>query len=114
MAKPRILFICTANINRSRTAEDLFKSSDKYEVQSAGFVIMSMSGQILTQELVNWANRIFLMNEVEDGHLAKLNEGFDVSGKDVTVLNIRDIYNRGDNILVQLLLNKLASYGIDL
>jgi len=113
LAKRKLLFICTANINRSRTAEDLFKNSDKYEAQSAGFMMISgTSGQIVTQELVNWADNIFVMDEVRDGHLRKLKSGFDVTGKQVEVLDIQDMYDRGNFILVDLLLSKLASCGV--
>jgi len=34
--RERILFVCTANVDRSRTAEDLYRADERYEVRSAG------------------------------------------------------------------------------
>lgn len=112
MIKPKLLFICTANLNRSRTAEDLLNNSDKYEVQSAGFRMIQGSGQLVTQELVNWADRIFLMNEMLDAHLTLLRSNFYINGKDVVVLDVEDRYNRGNEVLIRILRRKLSSYGI--
>jgi len=33
--RERILFVCTANIDRSRTAEDMYREDARYEVRSA-------------------------------------------------------------------------------
>ena len=112
MTKSRLLFICTANLNRSRTAEDLLKKSDRYEVQSAGFRMINGSGQLVTQELVNWADRIFLMNEKFDAHLSLLRSNFDLTGKDVIVLDIADIYSRGNAVLIEILKSKLSNHGV--
>ncbi len=113
MAKRKLLFICTANINRSRAAEDLFKNSEKYEARSAGFMMISgRSGQVVTQELVNWADNIFVMDELLDGHLRKLKLGFNLSGKQVDVLNITDMFDKEDPFLKNMLSDKLARYGV--
>jgi protein-tyrosine-phosphatase len=34
--RKRILFVCTANQRRSKTAEDLYGHDDRYEVKTAG------------------------------------------------------------------------------
>jgi protein-tyrosine-phosphatase len=36
VSRQRILFVCTANVDRSRTAEDLYRADPRYEVLSAG------------------------------------------------------------------------------
>ncbi len=112
--KPRLklLFICTANVSRSRTAEDLLKNSKYYEVQSAGIRQHELGGQLVTQELADWADRIFVMDENNDRHLSYLRKNLKVFGKDIYVLNIPDIYRRGDNVLVDLLKTKLNQYGV--
>lgn len=112
MGKPRLLFICTANINRSRASEDLFKDSDKYEVQSAGLIEHRLGGQVVTQDLINWADRVFVMDEKNDCHLTLLNSRFNTNGKRVDVLDIIDMYSRGNELLIELLKSKLASFGI--
>ena len=116
--KPRILFICTANINRSRAAEDLFANHNKYEVRSAGFEFVEVNerevtGQILTQELVDWAkDMIFVMDETNDHHHTRLVKRFKVDPTKVHILDIPDVYRRGNGHLVELLKSKLAAFGI--
>jgi len=111
--KAKLLFICTANINRSRAAENLFANSSRYEAKSAGFTMLDLSGQALTQELINWADRIFVMDEASDRHITKLRAGFDVQNKDVVVLGIPDKYDRKDRNLSAILKKKLTSHGIE-
>ena len=112
MIKPKLLFICTANINRSRTAEDLFNGSDEYEAKSAGLIEHDEGGQVVTQELVDWADRIFVMDETNDQHRTRLTRMFEMRGKEVSVLGIPDRYGRGEQVLVKLLKSKLATLNI--
>mgnify|MGYP001590929593 FL=1 len=112
MSKPKLLFICTANINRSRTAEDLFNGSDEYEAKSAGLIEPDYGGQVVTQELVDWADRIFVMDEINDQHRTRLTRMFEMRGKEVNVLGIPDRYDRGEMALVILLKSKLAVLNI--
>lgn len=109
--KLKLLFICTANISRSRTAEDLFAGRDDYEVQSAGFKQYSRTGQLVTQDLIDWADRIFVMDENNDHHLSQLREKFDIFDKDIYVLGIPDVYDRGDASLIAILKDKLRGIG---
>ena len=112
--KPKLLFICSCNISRSRTAEDMFADSDKYEVKSAGFLMFDeRSGQLVTQELVDWADQIFLMDEKHDKHLSKLKNGFNIENKTVILLGIPDIYNRGNKNLKRILRNRFRMCLID-
>src|SRR3989344_3074461 len=117
-AKAKLLFICTANINRSRAAEELFFNSSKNEVQSAGFNFCKVNedrvtGQILNQKLVDWADIVFVMDETNDRHLTRLRAGFDVQNKDVVVLGIPDKYDRKDRNLSATLKKKLTGHGIE-
>ena len=109
MARAKLLFICKANISRSRTAEDLFKNSGQYEVQSAGIMWYEDGGQMVSQGLISWADQIFVM---ENWQLEYLCSTFDVEGKRVTVLEIPDIYGRGDRNLIKILVSKLTVLGI--
>ncbi|MBI2068531.1 MAG: HD domain-containing protein [Candidatus Yanofskybacteria bacterium] len=111
--KAKLLFICTANTNRSRAAEDLFADSSRYEAKSAGFKMLESSGQVLTQELINWADKIFVMDEISDHHLTRLRSGFDVQNKDVVVLDIPDRFGRKDRNLSAMLKQKLVGHGIE-
>ena len=108
----KLLFICSANIARSRTGENLLAGSCEYEVKSAGFFMENGSGQLVTQELVDWADLIILMDEVCDRHLTRLILGFKLDNKPVAVLGIPNRYQPGDPVLVALLKEKLAMIGI--
>ena len=64
--RERILFVCTANIDRSRTAEDMYREDARYEVRSAG--VAPFATVVLTRDLLLWADRVFVMSEREDQH----------------------------------------------
>ncbi len=109
MARTKLLFICKANVCRSRTAEDLFRDSSQYEVKSAGIRWHKDGGQVIGQGLINWADRIFVM---ERWQLEYLSTTFDIEGKIIIVLDISDIYGRGDGTLINTLVLKLGALGI--
>ena len=110
MTKPKtkLLFICSGNRDRSPTAEDLFRDSNDYEAKSAGTHPLAV--QRITQELIDWADKIFVMSELEDGHLTFLERRFDLKGKAVYDLEIPDRYERGSQELVNLLASRLSRY----
>jgi predicted protein tyrosine phosphatase len=93
----KLLFICTENQMRSRTAEKMYDSFSGYEVKSAG---TELSARIpLTQEHVQWADMIFVMEPV---HLERLQieYGDSLSGKRIICLNIPDIYRFMEPVLI--------------
>lgn len=83
--KPKLLFICTSNITRSVTAEAIAKRAG-YEAKSAGTALHA--AKRVTQELIDWADMIFVMNEQAEKHLSFLKEHFDLQGKEVIDLNV--------------------------
>lgn len=105
----RILFVCTANQHRSRTAEDLYNSDPRFEVRSAGTDASEEypDERRLTEEDVSWADIIFVM---ERYHLRFIEERFPAGARKVVLLNIPDVYYRGDPRLVELLRERLAPY----
>lgn len=52
--RERILFVCTANRDRSPTAEDLYANDARYEVRSAGTWQYAVTP--ISDELVAWAD----------------------------------------------------------
>lgn len=55
---PRVLFVCTANLQRSPTAEDLFqKRNGVWQTKSAGGMPF-LGRNLLTQQLIDWADLI--------------------------------------------------------
>jgi len=104
----RLLFICTANSERSPTAEDLFRTSRRYEAASAG--VHPAARRVATQDLVDWADVIFVMSEAEDAHATILERSFDLSGTREVDLGIPDMYPRGSETLKELLHGRLSRY----
>ena len=106
--RERILFVCTANVDRSRTAEDLYRGDPRYEVRSAG--VAPFATVPVTRELLLWAERIFVMCEREDRHHTALKLRFPDVDRPVVDLGIEDRWVRGDPELVRRLLRGLRPY----
>lgn len=92
--KIHFLFVCSAGINRSPAAAQLFEKSGSYEAKYAGIHGATLRDgsrtNELTQELVDWADKIFVMDEKTEGQLTYINEHFSVEGKHIAVLDIPD------------------------
>jgi predicted protein tyrosine phosphatase len=101
----KILFLCTANIQRSRTAEDHFHENyPEHSYKSAGLsekYCKQHGTTVCTTELLDWADKVFAM---ETMHLQRIDE---YAGKryldKVENLVIEDIYQYMHPALVQLL-----------
>jgi predicted protein tyrosine phosphatase len=106
--RQRILFVCTANIDRSPTAEELYAGDPRYEVLSAGtadFATIPINDRILA-----WAERIFVMNEREDGHLSAIRRRFPELDRPIVDLDVEDRWFRSDPELVALLRARLTPH----
>lgn len=100
-----ILFICSQNRLRSPTAEQLYLDTPGMDVASAG---LNNDAEItVTPELLEWADRIFVM---EKNHRNRLSKKFrpHLQGKRVTCLDIPDDYDFMDEILLMILEQKLT------
>lgn len=108
MRREHILFVCTGNIDRSRTAEDLYRGDPRYEVLSAGTALFAMVP--VTRDLLRWADRVFVMCEREDRHQTLLKLRFPDVDRPVVDLDVEDRWHRGDPELVRRLLKKLEPH----
>jgi protein-tyrosine phosphatase len=106
--RERILFVCTGNIDRSRTAEDLYHDDPRYEVRSAGTAPFATTP--ITRELLAWADRVFVMCEREDRHATQLRLRFPDVARPVVDLDIADLWRRGDAELVSRIVRGLATH----
>jgi predicted protein tyrosine phosphatase len=106
--RERILFVCTANVDRSRTAEDLYRGDERYDVRSAG--VAPFATVVLTRDLLLWADRVFVMNEREDQHRTIIRIRFPDVDRPVVDLDIEDRWIRGDPELVALVLRRLRPH----
>lgn len=96
----KVLFVCTANVDRSPTAEALFRGHPGVEVASAGTARDAV--RPLTSEIIARADLIIVM---EEAHREAINARFATSlkAKHIVSLDIPDHYKRGDPELVKLL-----------
>lgn len=99
-----LLFICTINRMRSCTAETIYGTNPAYKVKSAG--IDPSAPRQVTAELLRWADKIFVM---ENMHRAFITEKFpeiDLSHK-LIVLGIPDCYYYMEPELIDLLKSRI-------
>jgi predicted protein tyrosine phosphatase len=95
-----ILFICSRNQWRSRTAETIFKNDPDHQVRSAG---TAEDARIrVSEKLLVWADLIFVM---EKKHRERLREKFEsaISEKEIIILDIPDVYEYMDEELIEQL-----------
>jgi predicted protein tyrosine phosphatase len=106
--KERILFVCTANLDRSPTAEDLYRNDPRYEVKSAGTA--PFAANPITRDLLLWADRVFVMCEREDRHHTEIKHRFPMLDSKIIDLDLEDRWHRGHPELVRRLLKKLTPH----
>lgn len=95
-----LLFVCTSNRLRSPTAETHFGKQAGYETRSAG--TDQEASQQVTQELIDWADIIFVMEAVHRKKLEKRFKG-QIDRARLITLGIMDIYDRDQPDLIEIL-----------
>lgn len=106
-----ILFLCTANLQRSKTAEEIFRAANsEHEYKSAGLsskYVQKANSTLCTEEMLKWAVRIYVF---EQQHIDRIKEHTGVVYlPKITNLNIPDNYQYFQRELVLLLLNRVSS-----
>lgn len=61
ISKRNILFVCSRNKWRSKTAETIFKKKSNFNVKSAG--TSKTAERTINLELISWADEIFVMEK---------------------------------------------------
>ena len=103
----KILFVCSANVDRSPTAERIYKDCAGLEVKSAG--VGSHARQPVIQKLLEWADVILCM---EKRHKQCIVEDFTeiVSRKKIDSLEIEDMYHFMQPTLIALIKAKTDAW----
>jgi len=103
----KVLFVCSQNKLRSPTAEQVFSEIPGLDVLSAGTNHDAVTP--LSSELIEWADKIFVM---ENTHREKLQKRFrsSLKGKKIICLDIPDNFSYMDPKLVAILKKKLPQY----
>lgn len=107
MSIKNVLFVCSRNEWRSRTAETIFKNVQGIQVKSAG---TSASARIrINSQHIDWADLIFVM---EDKHAQILRQKYreELSQKELVILYIPDEYKYMDEELIEILKSSCESY----
>ena len=98
-----LLFVCSANMERSPTAEMLFKDYPSWITDSAGTNINAV--QRISLELINWADKIIAMESHHYEAIIKMKE--DAALK-INVLGIEDRYYRCSPALIGKLIVEMS------
>ena len=102
-----LLFICSRNKWRSRTAETIFKNDPMHHVKSAG---TDDGAKVRVNEKnLDWADIIFVM---EDKHKQRIKEKFNTASiiKKIVVLEIPDDYQYMDPELIDIIKTSVSPY----
>ncbi len=103
-----ILFVCTANKFRSKTAETLFRShSPHHEYKSCGtseYMVKKHGGTFVSTKLLIWADKIVCMDKDHKWFIENWNPRYKHK---ITCLNIPDIYKYMDEDLIHELKSKV-------
>lgn len=111
MEKLNILFVCSRNKWRSRTAETIYKNSQAFNVQSAGTEPSAVVK--VSVKHVLWEDIIFAM---EKKHKQRLKEKFpdETMNKKIIILNIEDNYTYMDEELIEIIKTSVDFYLEDI
>ena len=101
----RILFVCTGNIDRSPTAEDLLKGREDFEAMSAG--TWMHAHRKISESLLDWADKIFVMEKEHKAAILHLKPNVE---KKIIVMGIPNNYLRNDPELVKTLKAKPSKH----
>jgi len=105
----KFLFICSANKQRSKTAEDYFAEKyPEHNFKSAGTntkICRKEGTTELTENLLEWADMVYVM-EKKHFHQIKEHTSSTYYSK-IEVLNIRDVYKYYDADLIAILEKKV-------
>ncbi len=102
-----VLFVCSRNQWRSRTAEAIFKDDQAHSFKSAG---TEHDARIkVNEKLISWADLIFVM---EKRHRQRLRDKYGqlLTDKEIVILDIQDDYQFMDAELVETLRMSVTPY----
>ncbi|OFZ06853.1 MAG: phosphotyrosine protein phosphatase [Bacteroidetes bacterium RIFCSPHIGHO2_02_FULL_44_7] len=106
-----VLLVCSANVDRSKTAEDFFAEQySKIRFLSAGTneAICRQEGtNFIDQEILDTADLVLVM---EDKHRSWINSHLNTKDKRIEVLNIPDRFRYYSMELIEILQQKCASF----
>jgi len=104
-----ILFVCSANKDRSKTADDYFSEKfPQFNFESAGTnlkICHQLGTNPMTEELAEWADEIIVMEKKHKDFINRLSS--QNYSKKIRVLNIPDYFKYYQKELVEILTEKV-------
>jgi len=105
----KVLFVCSANEDRSVTAEFLFQEVPGWTVKSAG--TEHYANQKVTPELLDWADKIVVMEKKHYEKIIKITP--DIRSK-LMVLGIEDKFTRcSPELIGRLIIQMSKKFQLD-
>jgi len=97
--------VCGRNVDRSLTAEEMFRNVEGLEVKSAG---VSFGATVpVTKDLIDWADKIFVMEHKHGKAILKIDPS---AWRKIEVLNIPDKFYKNQPELKALLKARMQPY----
>ena len=96
----KILFICNQNLNRSKTAENIFKG--KFKTKSAGLY----NEKPVTAKQLSWADMVIVMDEEQRREISKRFPK-QYMQKRILSLDIPDVFHYNQPELINILKSKM-------
>ena len=96
----KVLFICNQNLNRSKTAEELFKG--KFKTKSAGLY----NEKPVNEKQLSWADIVVVMEDEQRAEIAKRFPKLYMQ-KRILSLDIPDVYFYNQPELIDVLESKI-------
>lgn len=102
-----VLFVCSRNNWRSRTAETIFRDHQNHNVRSAG--TENEARVKVSERLITWSELIFVM---EKRHKQRLQDRFGdlLNDKKIVILDIEDNYRYMDEELIETLKTSVTPF----
>ena len=103
----KILFVCSANIDRSPTAEHIYSDRCDLDVKSAG--TSDYARTPVSSELIQWADIILCMEKKHKNKIIKIFSDIAVN-KIIDSLDVPDIYDYMNINLVNMIREKTDTW----
>ena len=102
-----ILFVCSANVDRSPTAEHIYANHPGLKVKSAG--VGRDARQPVNAALLQWADVVLCMEKHHKQYIVEDFERF-IAGKVIDYLDVQDIYPRMHPKLIEIITEKVDAW----
>jgi len=106
----KVLFVCSANRDRSATAERIYSDHPGIEVKSAGTLTLAKTP--LSVDLVQWSDIIFTM-EYHHQQYIEMKYGDIIAGKTLVCLHIQDKFPYMHEFLIDAIKGKVDKWLIE-